>query len=109
MIPCHLIEFLIKFVRNKTITVLKNIIVTTIYSVRLESAILFNFLFRTLVENNKAMWSLQDAPNSAVLGATYRAKHGLSCSTGSNFKETIQCIPPLSIASRPYADSDQVK
>ena len=58
------------------------------------------------------IFNLQEAVNSAVLGAAYQAKHGLLRATGSGdgiqFSAITSCLPPLTLACKPYPDAAQV-
>ncbi|EFN82885.1 xylulose kinase isoform X1 [Harpegnathos saltator] len=48
-----------------------------------------------------------EAANSAMMGAAYRAKHGLfreSCS----FDEIIRCLPELTLVCQPYDDAESI-
>lgn len=52
---------------------------------------------------------LQEMANSAVLGAAYRAKHGLLReASGLHFSDMTDGLQPAILACQPYADSDQV-
>lgn len=51
---------------------------------------------------------LQEVANSAVLGAAYRAKHGLLHKEGVSFTKMTESLPPPALACQPYSDSHQV-
>ncbi|XP_058802914.1 xylulose kinase isoform X7 [Phymastichus coffea] len=54
---------------------------------------------------NRAM--LQEAANSAVLGAAYRAKHAL-LEDGRSFEELLSCLPEPTLVCQPYPDAESI-
>ncbi|XP_019879890.2 xylulose kinase [Aethina tumida] len=50
---------------------------------------------------------VQEAANSAMLGAAYQAKHGL-LQDSSNYSEITSCLPPPELACEPYGDAAEI-
>ncbi|KAJ8976961.1 hypothetical protein NQ317_010158 [Molorchus minor] len=50
---------------------------------------------------------VQEAANSAMLGAAYQAKHGL-LGKGSHYTEVTACLPEPQLACEPYSDAEDI-